>query len=192
MLRQAVVALISISVLLLTGCVSAPSRLGFSEKQWQAMSKTRRQEVMAGHDQIEKRAPLMKRKFKGPGVLVYLAQGTAMMPPFLKAYPYETLKFKMKVGQCRSVRLSSIDTNHHTNLTVCYNGMTLLMDPSRYDPTKSSGTLRFDYNPIWKRGFTYSNVVSAGYVRLKGASVTIKAIPSKKSKTVKHATHPST
>ena len=49
-----------------------------------------------------------------------------------------------------------------------------------------------DYNPIWKRGFTYSNVVSAGYVRLKGASVTIKAIPSKKSKTVKHATHPST
>ena len=181
MLRQVVVALVSISVLLLAGCASTPSRLGFSEKQWKAMSEVRRQEVISGHDQIKQRPPSMKRKYNGSDILVYLAQGTAMMPPFVKAYQYQTVKFTLNVGKCRSIRLNSIDTNHHTNLKVCYNGMTLLMDPSRYDPTKSSGTLRFDYNPIWKRGFTYSNVVSAGYVRLKDASVTIKAIPPKKS-----------
>ena len=176
MLKQVLIALVSISVLLLAGCASMPSQLGFSEKQWKTMSEVRRQEVIAGYDQIKQRPPSMNRKYDGSNILVYLAQGTAMMPPFIKAYKYETVKFTLDVGQCRSIRLNSIDTDHHTNLQVCYNGLTLLMDPSRYDPTKSSGTLRFDYNPIWKRGFTYSNVVSAGYVRLKGASVTIKAI----------------
>ncbi len=168
-----------LAALMLAGCVSS-QRLGISQQAWQAMSPQKRDIVLANYKKIRKLDRNKNRTAKvydGPKLSVYMLNGKAMMPPFTKRYTIETDEFKIVPGECKYILLKSIDTNHRVHLHVCYNGERLSLDPSRYDPDKSDGTVHFNYNPIWKRGFTYSNVNSSGYVRLQDASVSIKAIP---------------
>lgn len=167
------------AILAMTGCVG-PTRLGISPEQWQALDNTQRHQLVESYQKVKQTSDTqLKTVYTGPDLLVYLSQGTAMMPPFTQSYTYETVKFTITPGHCRSVVLNSIDTEKHVNLGVCYNGLTLLLDPSHYNIEQAEGTLRLDYNPVWQRGFTYSDVSSKGYVRLKNVSVTVKAIPEK-------------
>ena len=173
MLRQIIIML---TVVLLSGCVAGPKQLGISSQQWQTMSADQQQKMLAGYQQIKNAPKPAKTIYNGPDINVTIAGGTAMMPPFVQAYPFAKVSFNLQSGQCKSIRLSSINMNSAVNLQTCYNGLTLAVDPSRYDPTKSTGTLRITYNPIWKRGFTYSGIASSGYVRLNNAKITIKTI----------------
>lgn len=166
---------ILISVLLLASCTIEPRQLGLSQMQWQSMDKAQQQKLVAGYHQI-KQAKSNKTVYNGPDINVSIAKGTAMMPPFIRPQPYLATNFCLGSGQCRYVRLTSAGNSDSVSLQACYNGLVLVMDPSHYDPTKSSGTIRFAYNPIWRRGFTYSGVSSSGYVRLNQASVTVKTI----------------
>lgn len=168
-----------LGTLLLVGCVG-PNQLGISSQQWQAMSKAQRHQMLKNYKKLKKTAKKnMQTAYNGPNLQVYLMQGRAMMPPFTQSYTYETVRFKITPGHCRNIRLNSIDTNNHVDMKACYNGLTLALDPSHYDIEKADGSLRFDYNPVWKRGFTYSSVSSTGYVHLQDVNVTIKAIPQK-------------
>jgi len=153
-----------------------PQQLGFSQSQWQSMNKTRQQQLLGNYNQI-KQAKQSLTVYKGPDINVSVKEGTAMMPPFLRPQEYLAASFRIKPGQCRNIRLRDADSSNSVNLRACYNGLVLTMDPSHYDLMKSAGTMRFPYNPIWKRGFTYTDVSSSGYVRLNQATVNVKAIP---------------
>lgn len=165
---------ILITSLLLTGCMVGSQQLGLSRAQWQAMDKVQRQQLLAGYKQFKQSKP-HRMVYSGPNLSVVIAHGTVMMPPFIKPQPYVATKFRITSGQCRNVRLASVDASDAVNVRVCYNGLVLMLDPSHFDPAKRKGTLRFSYNPMWKRGFTYNGVSSSGYVRLHNAAVTIKA-----------------
>lgn len=171
-----IVTPILVSVLLLAGCTVGPQQLGLSQSQWQSMDKTRQQKLVSNYNQI-KQVKVNQTVYNGPTITVSLKEGTAMMPPFLKPHEYLATSFSMKPGQCRSIRLKSADNSGSVSLRACYNGLVLVMDPSHYDPAKSAGTMRFPYNPIWRRGFTYTGVSSSGYVRLNQATINVKAVP---------------
>jgi len=172
--------LILLSVLLLASCTIEPRQLGFSQMQWQSMDKAQQQKLVAGYNQIKQAKP-NKTVYNGPDINVSIAEGTAMMPPFIKPQQYLAMNFCLRSGQCRHVRLKSMDNSDSVSLQACYNGLVLAMDPSHYDPTKTAGTIRFSYNPIWSRGFTYRGISSSGYVRLNQASVAVKTIPNDSS-----------
>ena len=39
---------------------------------------------------------------------------------------------------------------HSVDLSICYDGLTLSLDPSRYNLIESKGILLLTYNPLWK------------------------------------------
>ncbi len=166
-------------VAVLAGCAATPSRLGISQKQWASYSPARQQEIMAGYQKIKQAKSDEKKQkvFNGPRLSVYLAEGKARMPDEELAETFQTMNFQINPGQCKSVSLNSIDTQDKVSMNVCYNGKTLSMDPSRYIFSGRDGTAHFDYHPIWKTGFTYSDVSTSGYAHLTHAHVTIKALP---------------
>lgn len=166
----------SISAVLLAGCASS-TQLGLSKQEWRAMPQKQRKQVLADYQQIKQQEPSDK-VYAGPKLSIYMLNGEAMMPPFTQRYAFQTFEFRMSPGRCRWVTLKSIDTHHKVNMRVCYNGLELSIDPSRYDLASAKGSIFFDYNPIWKRGFTYSDINTQGYARLKDASITVKAIPN--------------
>lgn len=165
-------------LLLLAGC-AGPHQLGFSNQAWNQMAEPKRKALLADYEYLQDNPYQIETVYNGPDIDIYMLNGEAMMPPFEQEYSFQNDLFRMKPGECESIRLRSIDTDHSVSMRVCYDGLYVSMDPSRYDKDKRRGTVHFAYNPIWKRGFTYSNVKTTGYARLRHASISIKAIPEK-------------
>lgn len=163
------------SIALLAGC-AGPSQLGFSKQEWQSMSPQQQQQVVAQYHDLNSNPYKPETIYDGPNLYVNVLQGQAAMPPFDQEYSFEATAFNIEPGQCQSIGLYSVDTSKSTTLHVCYDGLHLALDPSRYDSSKRKGSVFFAYNPIWQRGFTYSNVQSTGYTRLKDAQISIKAM----------------
>ena len=165
-------------ILLLSGC-AGPTQLGFSHYQWSKMSDQEKKSLKAEYHYVQNNPYKIKTVYSGPDIDIYMLNGEALMPPFEQAYSFQNELFRMKPGTCEYIHLRSIDTAHSVRMRVCYDGLYVSMDPSAYDKDKRRGTVHFAYNPVWKRGFTYSNVNSKGYARLSDASISIKAIPTK-------------
>ena len=167
--------LLILGTLLLMGCTVGPKELGFSPRQWQMMNPTERKQLQAGYYQVQN-ALQLKTIYQGPRIQVTIFGGAAMMPPLFQAYYFKSARFETSPGKCQSVQLTSWDQAHSVKFTVCYDGVTLSLDLSHYDFTKTKGALLLTYNTLWKYGFTYDNLSSSGYVRLQNANVTIKTI----------------
>lgn len=171
---------------ILAGCAVTPDKLGISPQQWQSMNESQKQKLLndyhEAHQNLEAKAK--RTVYKGPEIVVYLSGGKAMMPPFTEAYSFRPIQFEMKPGECHNLPLFSVDDAHHVQLSACYNGLTLILDPSRYATSENDGSLRFNYNPLWKRGFSYNGVSSSGYARLSKVSVTINTMGSFKPKSI--------
>lgn len=164
--------------LLLDGCTIAPQWLGMSSQQWKVMNKVERQQLHITYRDIQRRqrSP-SKIIYNGPNIQVTINRSTAIIPPFLKAYPFKSVKFKMYVGKCRYICLTSLEGTHSVAFRACYDGLTFKLDPNRYDTIKSNGAaLLLTYNPLWKRGFTYSSLSSTSCVCLNNVTITIHTI----------------
>ena|SRR3990167_1393023 len=173
MFRQILVLFI---VLLLTGCAAGPNQLGISTSAWQSMSKTEQKKMRADYHQVKQRLrEAIKTVYQGPEINVNISEGTVMMPPFVKSFPYQPVTFRIKPGQCRIITFSNLNDTNAVGLRVCYNGLILSLDPSQHDISKAQGSLHLYYNPIWKRGFTYRDLSSSGYVRLNYVNIRINA-----------------
>jgi len=170
--------LVLMLIVFLAGC-AGPNQLGFSEHQWNQMNKKKKKALQAEYRYVQDNPYRIKTVYDGPNIDIYMLHGEAMMPPFDQYYSFQNDLFRMKPGECEMVRLNSLDTTNSVRMRVCYDGLYVSIDPSAYDKNKRRGTVHFAYNPIWKRGFTYSDVNSKGYVRLHDASISIKAIPAK-------------
>ncbi len=162
---------------ILSGCMSDSDYLGIAPNKWQEMNNDQQQQIWVNHDKIERVPFPFKITYDGPDIVVSLSGGKAMMPPFMQAYRYVKTEFTLTPGKCTYAKIDSKQNSNSVSLKVCYNGLVLLIDPSRYDLNKSRGTLRLTYNPVWKRGFTYRDMSTDGYVRLSNVNIYIKVIP---------------
>jgi hypothetical protein len=166
-----------LAAFLLSGCMSTSQRLGYADREWQGMTPAAQKAALANYKQISDQSMTPTAVYAGPELGIWLLEGQAKMPPFDRLYTFQANYFRIKPGQCLTITLRSIDFNRSTQLATCYDGLRLSLDPSRTDLSYSRGSVFFDYNPVWKRGFTYAHIVSAGYVGLSQASISIKAIP---------------
>ncbi len=164
-----------ISAVMLTGCVSR-NDMGMSQQQWSHLSPQQQKAYRKQYRQIER---FQRHRQYQPGptkVSVKLSGGTAKMPPDFGSNRFYTAKFFLRDGQCRQVPLIAVQKATQANLTVCFNAQVLSLDPSRYKVADQEGTLFFNYNPVWRHGFTYYGVNSTGYVSLDDVNISVRAV----------------
>lgn len=166
-------------VLFLAGCAPSPQKMGMSSAQWQAMNADQ-QEVRRDDyqklQQWQEQAEAQMTLYAASPIAVSLQSGKVMMPPFEQPLPFEKADVDLSSGQCKNLKLKNPDSWSSVKIHLCYNGLRLAVDPSRYDFNDREGTLFFYNNPLWQQGFTYKNVSSRGYARLQQAELTIKMI----------------
>jgi hypothetical protein len=168
-----------IIAMLLSGCANDPLRLGIAESEWENYNIVEQQKLFANYRQIvAEHSSVVKDKSKDFGDIfldVSIYGGKVMMPPFINWSVYKPVKFRIFKGKCCNIVLShATDATSQTELAVCFYGNTLYLDPSYYDLTKKDGSISIHFSPLWLSGFSYKEVSSSGYVRLKDVTIEIK------------------
>ncbi|MGB6977337.1 MAG: hypothetical protein WBE18_07805 [Gammaproteobacteria bacterium] len=169
-------------LLLLGGCATSPNTLGISDAEWKSYSKAQRNEILQNYRKIHKthQEPTTQIASSTRGdntntISVNIQGGKIMMPPFTDAQDYRPVSFIIRNGHCKRVSVQA-NQGRAINLDACYQNKILYLDPSRYDISKSKGSLIFNAIPFWEHGFTYRDVSSSGYAQLTQVNITIQSI----------------
>jgi hypothetical protein len=173
-------------ILVLSGCAASPEGLGISENEWQKYSKAKQEKLLADYKKMTEEnetadnamkgqyADLENSSYNGKYLQISISDGEAMMPPFTDWYAYKEATFEIIPDSCTNVNLEQITGENKVALRACFKKNVLFLDPSHYDAKKDVGTVRFVYSPLWDQGFTYRNINTSGYVKLKDVTVTIQ------------------
>jgi hypothetical protein len=167
--------------LLLGGCATSPTTLGISEAQWKSYSKAQKNEILQNYREIhntqEPAQTSPSASDNDTTISITIQGGKIMMPPFTQAQEYLPVTFTMTNGRCKRLSVYQTNQTQAISLDACYQNKILYLDPSRYDITKSKGSLIFNSIPFWEHGFTYRDVSSSGYAQLTHVDITIKESP---------------
>jgi hypothetical protein len=177
-----------IFICLLSGCSTfSPQHLGISEEEWKSYDKNRQDELQHSYYESLKNAKaefssnkIVQSDLNNTVLRISITSGKVIMPPFTNWYSYQQTDFLIvKKGSCSESILSQSTEKKIVKIEACYLDGILFLDPSHYDLSKKFGSVRFNYSPLWteEQGFTYHGINTSGYVRLKGADVTIKSLP---------------
>ncbi|MFA6409814.1 MAG: hypothetical protein WCW01_06545, partial [Gammaproteobacteria bacterium] len=165
---------------LLSGCAVAPERLGISEATWNKYPPAKQKELRNLYYQAEK---IREEQKKNPGrslqkpLFVTINDGKVLMPPFTAWSSYQTKSFVINKETCLDNEIKQLKGDGKIALRACYQKGILYLDPSQFEQSKILGTTQFLYNPLWEQGVSYKNINTAGYVKLKNATVTIQELP---------------
>lgn len=107
---------------------------------------------------------------------IKISNGTALMPPFTNWQAFSPAVAAIDEGSCQETLLTQLDGKAHISLRSCFKNKILSLDPSRYDSEKQNGTITIPYSPLWDHGFTYYEINSDGYVKLKGVTISVKQL----------------
>ena len=158
--------------LLLSGCRYAPHELGFTSKEWQALSRSEQQ-------RIHQRSLRQPKKLLMPDETVYyqkvhvsLLKGYARFGKARASFPFEPTVVTLKDHQCRHVMLKH--KAKKTALSMCYQHGVILLDPSQWNANHQPASVYFYQTPFWQQGFTYHHVTSKGVAYLSKTSIRIK------------------
>ncbi len=169
-----------VPLLLLSACAVSPNQLGISQSEWNQYSEQQRQQIKHNYRQAQEVKHEIHAKNGNSVLAVRVQGGQVLMPPYTSLQPYQAVAFNVKEGEC-NLKIAMVQPNNpdqKTSLKVCYANGVLYFDPSPYDPNFAKGALQFAYMPVWKRGFTYSNMSSTGFTKLTNATVFVKEIAS--------------
>ncbi len=162
-------------------CAPSAQKIGVSASQWCNMTPEQQQALRDRYARLQvwnRQAQAHPLVYQAPPISVSLQQAEAMMPPFEQYYTVSPNAVMLAPGQCQSMRLYSRTSSNHVDMRLCYSGKRLALDASHYRFDQREGTLFFYYNPLWQQGFTYTQVASQGYVRLRHADIHIKTLSS--------------
>lgn len=161
--------------LALSACVT-PARLGISESEWGNLTPEEQAKIKQGYFEVKKNKTAGQEKIIPDGSVVHLrvSGGKVGMPPFASAYDYTPFEVDVHSGECQNINVKELHGDKTVGIQVCYFNKTVYLDPSRYDPNKSIGSIQLHYSPIWDRGFTYQNVSSSGYAHFNNVNVAVR------------------
>jgi hypothetical protein len=167
--------------LVLTGCASVSSYdLGISQEQWAQYTDNKHEQILKNYQFVQERRSSVQGNQtidRTTRLEVEISGGKVMLPPYTILQTYEPIKFTIYSGDCtKVVPVYNADNLQASELGVCFKDHVLYLDPSRYDLTKLFGSIQLAYLPLWKRGFTYPDVASSGYLRLTDANITVNLI----------------
>lgn len=166
--------------LLLTACATAPgfypSEIGVSNEEWSQYSEAQRQQALNEYNQSQQE----REKMIPPGsrLAVSIQGGTIYNSAENSQRPYQPVSFTLKRGDCNEkiTFIDADDSHRKSKLYVCYRGDTLYLDPGSFAPENPYGSVKFQYLPNWKRGFTYPNINTSGSAKLSSANLTVKEL----------------
>lgn len=161
----------------MAGCASTapfhPADIGISPEQWLGYDESQRQQAISEYQQAQ--AERIKRIPPNSQLEVNIQNGTVFIPGVDGQRAYQPVSFVLKNGQCdhRITLIDAQDTHKKARLSACYKGDTIYLDPSK-DADNPYGSLKFQYLPNWKRGFTYPGVSSSGEAKLSGVNISVR------------------
>lgn len=173
------------------GCAStSPLALGISEEQWEEFSQEKQDELLHNYSILQAQDKTLTTtddavETKEPALIIKVHHGQAMLPPFLNWSPYKECKFYLAKNTCSKGTIHSLEAETTIDLKACYFENLLYIDPTKYDPNNTQGTVTFTYSPLWRQGFSYTKIHTDGYVRLKDATVYVKLLTPKVEAKVK-------
>lgn len=164
-------------MLLLVSCAGEKEMLGMSSKKWSQIDETKREELLANYSKIQN---LQKKQIakSSSRLNVKVYGGTVLMQPDLVDRKYKPLTFTLLDGTCHDTKIEDAlhDEGKSTSLIACYLDNILYIDPTRYDLDKPFGTVTLYSSPFWEDGFSYHNVSTYGYAKLKNSTIEIKMV----------------
>lgn len=165
--------LLLLITLFLVACVT-PARLGISEAEWSNYTPEERAKIKQGYQETKRSKIVEKITPDGSVVKLQISGGQMNMPPFSGALDYSPFDVHVASGDCETVKVKERNGDKTVNVQICYYNKTVYVDPSRYDPSKSVGSIQLHYSPIWDRGFTYQHVSSSGYAHLNNVNIVVR------------------
>jgi len=172
--------IILILSVVLAGCATSPQKLGIPDQEWAGYSETEREQMLANYQQITaiEKQDAKPGKVASGSVNVTISDGEVMMPPFTEWSNYQSASVTLDKDSCNDAILKQANDAAQIVVRLCYKNQALFLDPSRYDLTKSDGSISIPFSPFWKDGFVYKGISSSGYARLKNVNIKITEIPS--------------
>lgn len=156
--------------LALSACVT-PARLGISEAEWANLTPEQQAKIKDGYFEVKKHRSGPDR-IVPDGSNVHLKVSSGKIGA--TACNYSSFEIDVQSGNCQTVKVKQLDGDKTVDVQACYYNKTVYLDPSRYDPNKSIGSIQLHCSPIWDRGFTYQNVSSSGYAHLTNVNVAVR------------------
>lgn len=173
--------LILLATLLLSACATTtafyPTELGITTDQWNQYSDQQRQQAVEDYRQSQ----LEREKIIPPGSKLSVnIQGGSIYNSGNTQSLYQPVSFTINRGNCNQkiTFFDAQDPRKKSKMYACYRGDTLYLDPASFDPENPFGSVKFQYLPNWKRGFTYPGINTTGSTKLTAANVTIQELSS--------------
>lgn len=165
----------------MTSCgKSLPEKVGLSQAAWDRLSSSQRATLLSRYDNIQqaRNSYLPKMLYIDRALSVKISGGTVHMPPSFEPVAYEPVWVVVEQDHCKRVVISAKDKRRHTDLSICFWGHELWLDPSNKDPQFSNFSVRMFESSLWRK-FTYNEIHSDGYVGFDHATVAFKLMEHK-------------
>lgn len=173
--RVVQVSAILVAAVGLCACAPRSEQLGLTAAQWNDLTPEAQQHMWSNYRQIQESSEAPPVAKEGPAVHVRFSSGEVVMPPAFHPQHFKPTEVQLAPGQCRAIRLKSVDQDADTVMKGCYDGKKLTFDGSRYEQDKAPGTMVLYQTPLWDGdGVRYVNLHSSGYVHLSHVSIHVQ------------------
>lgn len=159
----------------LSACAPSPADIGLTQQKWDNATPQEQncwqrayQDYQDGHPELDGDGSSSNK------VDITITGGTAAFPPAFQQLAFNKIRDQLPAGACHSLNVVATNNNYATSLYICYAKNTIAIDPSHYDSSTRAGSLILTNNPLWKRGFSYKNMFTDGYVKFKNITITVK------------------
>lgn len=159
-------------------CATNYSDLGFSESEWNNLTKKEQQQIIKKskklnwtHQQYTKHNVPMSLRFRN--IEIDFLKGTTNFSNNAKSF--QPTKIKISENTCDSVKIVST-SNQIKYLKICYKNYRLSIDPSPWQEDYQYGSVLIYSNNLWKRGFKYTNLNTKGKTKIKNLSIFIRSV----------------
>jgi hypothetical protein len=163
-------------MLIVSGCGKPlPEEVGMSQSDWDNLSSSQRATLMMNYDDIQRtrQSYLPKMLHVDRAVSIKISGGTVHMPPNFEPVAYDPIWVVVAQDHCKRVMVAAKDKHQHTDLSVCFWGHELWLDPSNKDPQYANFSVRMFESSLWRK-FIYNDIHSDGYVGFDHATVALK------------------
>lgn len=158
-----------------------PEQVGMSQANWDALSSSQRTAMLIDYETIQKtRQSYVPKTLRIDRALsIKISGGTVHMPPDFETVAYDPIWVVVAQDHCKRVVVAAKDKHQHTDLSLCFWGHELWLDPSNKDPQYAKFSVRMFESSLWRK-FIYNDIHSEGYVGFDHATIALKLLEHKR------------
>ena len=161
---------------MLNGCTPFPIKAGLSLQEWESKTTQEKEEIKNSYNHVTQLNKLKAlTRYQGPSINVTM-EGIAFDPRANIEFKFKKLKFFIFPSECKEFTVFGDGDFNTAAVSVCYDGLKLLIDKSTYLEKYMRGSTYIYYDPGWDAGMSYDSISSCGMARLQNLNLEIKSV----------------